>query len=100
MSHNYQTSFVSKGNLQISSVQATSHGKNAFVYMVIRTWNDTSRNEGCNVEHIFISSAKFINYRVLFEYVQKILKFVVVPSLLKTILYSLQPFKLVPGNWG
>ena len=55
MSHNYQTSFISKGNLQISSVQATSHGKNAFVYMVIRTWNDTNRNEGCNVEHIFIS---------------------------------------------
>ena len=39
--------------------------------MVIRTWNDTNRNEGCNVEHIFISSAKFINYRVLFEYVKK-----------------------------
>ena len=33
------SSFASKGNLQIPSLQATSHGKNAFVYMVIRTWN-------------------------------------------------------------
>ena len=36
MSHNYQ-SFASKGNLQIPSVQTTLYGKNAFVYMVIRT---------------------------------------------------------------
>ena len=32
--------FASKGNLQIPSVQTTSYGKNAFVYTVIRTWND------------------------------------------------------------
>ena len=40
MPHNYQTSFAFKGNLQIPSVQTTSCGKNAFVYTVIRTWND------------------------------------------------------------
>ena len=39
MSHNYQTLFASKGNFQIPSVQTTSYGKNAFVYMVIKTWN-------------------------------------------------------------
>ena len=43
MSHNYQTSFASKGNLQIPSVQTPSYGKNAFVYMVIKTWNDTQK---------------------------------------------------------
>ena len=30
MSHNYQTSFASKGNLQIPSVQITSYGKKCF----------------------------------------------------------------------
>ena len=43
MSHNYQASFASKGNLQIPDVQTTSYGKNAFVYMVIRTWNDVQK---------------------------------------------------------
>ena len=42
MSHNYQTFFVSKGNLQIPRVH-TSYGNNAFVYMVIETWNDTQK---------------------------------------------------------
>ena len=42
MSHNYQTSFASKVNLQIPSVQTTC-GKNAFVYTVIRTWNDIQK---------------------------------------------------------
>ena len=57
MSHNYQKSSASKGNLQIqaTSVQATS-GKNALIYVVIQTWNDTQKgNESCDVEHIFIS---------------------------------------------
>ena len=39
MSHNYQTSFASKRNLQMLSVQTTSYGKKTFVYMVIKTWN-------------------------------------------------------------
>ena len=43
MFHNYQTSFASKGNLKIPSVQTTSYGKNAFVYTVIRTWNDIQK---------------------------------------------------------
>ena len=43
MSHSYQTLFASKGNLQIPSVQTTSFGKNAFVYMVIKTWNDIQK---------------------------------------------------------
>ena len=42
MSHNYQTSFVSEGNLQIPSVK-TTYGKNAFVYMVTRTPNDIQK---------------------------------------------------------
>ena len=43
MSLNYQTSFASKGNLQIPRVETTSYGKNAFVYMVIKTWNDIKK---------------------------------------------------------
>ena len=43
MYHNYQPSFASKGNLQIHSVQTKSYGKNDFVYMVIRTWNDIQK---------------------------------------------------------
>ena len=43
MSHNYQTPFAPKGNLQIPSVETTSYGKNAFVYRVIRTWNDIQK---------------------------------------------------------
>ena len=42
MSPNYQTLFASKENLQIPSVQ-TTYGKNAFVYMVIKTWNDIQK---------------------------------------------------------
>ena len=42
MSDIYQTSFASKGNLQIPSVQ-TTYGKNAFVYMVVKTWNDIQK---------------------------------------------------------
>ena len=43
MSHNYQTLFASIVNLQIPSVQTTSYGKIAFVYSVIRTWNDIQK---------------------------------------------------------
>ena len=43
MSHNYQTLFASKGNLQIPSVQTTSYGKNVFVYIVIKNWNDIQK---------------------------------------------------------
>ena len=43
MSHNYQTSFASKGNLQIPSVQTTPHGKNVFAFSVIRTWDDIQK---------------------------------------------------------
>ena len=43
MSHNYQTSFASKGSLQIPSVQTTSYEKNGFAYSVIRTWNDIQK---------------------------------------------------------
>ena len=43
MSHNYQILFVSKENLQIPSVLTTSYGKNTFVYMVIKTWNDIQK---------------------------------------------------------
>ena len=43
MSDNCQTLFTSKENLQIPSVQTTSYGKNAFVYMVIKTWNDIQK---------------------------------------------------------
>ena len=43
MSHNYQTLFASKGNLQIPSVQTTSYGKNVFVYIVIKNLNDIQK---------------------------------------------------------
>ena len=43
MSHNYQTSFASKGNHEIPNVQTTSYGINAFVYTVIRTWSDIQK---------------------------------------------------------
>ena len=43
LSHNDQTLFAAKVNLQIPSVQTTSYGKNAFVYMVIKTWNDIGK---------------------------------------------------------
>ena len=43
MPHNYQTTFASKWNLQIPSVQTTSYGKNTFVYMVIKSWNDIQK---------------------------------------------------------
>ena len=42
MSYNYQTSFGSKGNLQIPSIQ-TTYGKHAFVYTVIKNWNDIQK---------------------------------------------------------
>ena len=43
MSHSHQTLFASKGNLQIPSDQTTLYGKNAFVYTVIRIWNDIQK---------------------------------------------------------
>ena len=36
MSHNCQTSFASKGNLQISNVQTAYHKKNVFIYMTLK----------------------------------------------------------------
>ena len=42
MSHNDQTLFASKGNVQIPSVQTTSNEKKDFVYMVLRTFHDTN----------------------------------------------------------
>ena len=53
MSHNYQTSFGSKGNLQIPSVQ-TTYGKNAFVYMVIKTWNDIQKEMNAVILNTFL----------------------------------------------
>ena len=48
--------FASKGNLKTPSVQTGSYEKNAFVYTVIRTWNDIQKEmKGVNAEHIFIS---------------------------------------------
>ena len=38
ISHNNQTLVASKGNLQIPSVQTTSYGKNAFVYIWMLFW--------------------------------------------------------------
>ena len=43
MSHDYQTSFASKVNFQIPSVQTTLYRKNDFLYMVIETWNDIQK---------------------------------------------------------
>ena len=43
MYHNYQTFFASKAILQISSVKTASYGKNDFVYIAMRTWNDIQK---------------------------------------------------------
>ena len=43
MSHNCQTLFASKGNLQMASIQTTPYEKHAFVYMLIRTWNNIQK---------------------------------------------------------
>ena len=52
MSDIYQTSFASKGNLQIPTVQKT-YGKNAFVYMVIKTWNDIQKEMNAVILNTF-----------------------------------------------
>ena len=52
MSQNYQTSFASKGNLQIPSVQTTSYGKNACLYGYKSLESYSERNERCDVEQI------------------------------------------------
>ena len=90
MSHNHQT-FPSMGYLEFLSVQ--TYGKRCFClygYKNLEWYSE--RNEGCDVEHVFTSSVNIIAYWILFEYVQKILKLLVVPILLKIILYS-------TGDW-
>ena len=63
MSHNYQTSFASKGNLQIPSAQTISYGKNAFVYMIIRTWNDIQKEmKGVMLNTFSLVKTKIITY--------------------------------------
>ena len=68
MSDIYQTSFASKGNLQIPTVQKT-YGKNAFVYGYKNLEWYSERNECCDFKHIFISYTKIITHWVLLEYV-------------------------------
>ena len=59
MSHNYQISFASKRNLQILSIQTTSYGKNAVVYIVIRTWNDIQKEiEGVMLNTLLLAKLK------------------------------------------
>ena len=41
--HNYETSFVAKGNLKIPTVTTTTYGKGAFISMATKTWNNTQR---------------------------------------------------------
>ena len=53
MSDIHQTSFASKGNLQIPTVQKT-YGKNAFVYMVIKTWNDIQKEMNAVILNTFL----------------------------------------------
>ena len=62
MSHNYQLLFASKGNLQIPSVQTTSYGKNAFVYMAIRTWNDNQKE----VKGVMLNTFSLVKLKSLF----------------------------------
>ena len=62
MSHNYQTSFPSKGNLQIPSVQTTLYGKNAFVYVVIKTWNDIQKE----MKDVMLSTFSLVKLKLLF----------------------------------
>ena len=54
-SHNYQTLFASKVNLQIPSVQTTYEKKCFCLYSYKNLEWYSERSERCNVEHIFIS---------------------------------------------
>ena len=61
MSHNCWTSFASKGNLQIASVQTTSYGKNAFVYMVVRIWNNIQKEmKGVMLDTFSLAKLKYV----------------------------------------
>ena len=53
MFHNYQTSFASKGNLQITNFQSTSYGKYTFFYMTTRTWKDIQKEMKGVMLHTF-----------------------------------------------
>ena len=39
-SHNYETSFATKGHLKILTDTTTSYGKKAFISMATKTWNN------------------------------------------------------------
>ena len=39
-SHNYETSFVTKGHLKIPTVSTRTYGEGAFISMTTRTWNN------------------------------------------------------------
>ena len=55
MSHNYQTLFAYKGNIQILRVQTISYGRNAlFIWLQNLEWYSETNERG-DVEHNFIS---------------------------------------------
>ena len=98
MSHNYQTLFASKGNLKIPSVQTTSYGKNAFVYTVIRTWNDIQK-EMKGVMLSTFSLAKSLLIEFYLNMYKTFYFFLLFHFISKIILYSL-PFLQILSNNG
>ena len=43
ISHNYKTSFSTKGHLKIPTDSTTTYGKGAFISMATKTWNNIQR---------------------------------------------------------
>ena len=100
MSHNYQTSFASKGNLQIPSVQTTSYGKNAFVYTVIRTWNDIQKElKGVMLNTLSLAKLKSLPIEFYLNMYKNIPKFLAVSIFFsKIILYSLPLLQILSSH--
>ena len=100
MSHNYQTSFAFKGNLQIPSVQTTSYGKNAFVYTVIRTWNDIQKElKGVMLNTLSLAKLKSLPIEFYLNMYKNIPKFLAVSIFFsKIILYSLPLLQILSSH--
>ena len=61
MPHNYQTSFDSKGNLQILSAQTLSYEKIVFAYMDLRTWSGVQKE----MEGVILNSFSLVKLKSL-----------------------------------
>ena len=95
MPHNYQTSFDSKGNLQILSAQTLSYEKIVFAYMDLRTWSGVQKE----MEGVILNSFSLVKLKSLvIEFYLKISS--CSNSFLKFFYIHYHSFKLVIQNWG